>query len=142
MTAPVAFSPLVLDGNILKPFMSASLNKMFNCEDVNDRVLVVVQMKGGNDGLNCVVPTNQYDMYKNFRPTIGTDLNKLLTLDSSLSNQDQVSLHPNLASFKALYEKTPSQWFRQLVMLIQINRTSKEQTYGCQAEIVHRKTTI
>ena len=105
MTAPVAFSPLVLDGNILKPFMSASLNKMFNCEDVNDRVLVVVQMKGGNDGLNCVVPTNQYDMYKSFRPTIGTDLNKLLTLDSSLSNQDQVSLHPNLASFKALYEK-------------------------------------
>ena len=105
MTAPVAFTPLVLDGNILKPFMTASLNRMFNCEDVNDRILVVVQLKGGNDGLNCVIPTNQYDTYKNYRPVIGTDLDKLLSLDNGLSTQDHVSLHPSLAGFKELYEK-------------------------------------
>ncbi len=105
MTAPVAFTPLVLDGNILKPFMTASLNRMFNCEDVTDRILIVVQLKGGNDGLNCVIPTNQYDIYKNYRPVIGTDLDKLLSLDNGLTSENHVSLHPNLAGFKELYEK-------------------------------------
>lgn len=105
LSTPMVMAPVVLQGSIAKPFMSASLNRMFNCEEVNDRVLVVVQLKGGNDGLNCVIPTNQYDIYKNFRPAIGTELNKIISLDNSLSNPDHVSLHPNLVSFKELYEK-------------------------------------
>jgi len=105
LSTPMVMAPVILQGSVAKPFISGTLNRMFNCEDVNDRVLVVVQLKGGNDGLNCVVPTNQYDLYKNFRPTIGTELNKLISLDNSLSNADHVSLHPNLSAFKDLYEK-------------------------------------
>lgn len=105
LSAPVVLSPLVLDKNTLRPFASGSLARLFNCEDVNDRVLVVVQMKGGNDGLNCIVPTNQYDTYFNFRPVIGIPLDQLIPLDNTLSNDDHVSLHPALVSFKELYEQ-------------------------------------
>ncbi len=105
LSAPAVLSPLVLDKNILRPFATGSLARLFNCEDVNDRVLVVVQMKGGNDGLNCIVPTNQYDTYFNFRPVIGIPLDQLIPLDNALSNDDHVSLHPALVSFKELYEQ-------------------------------------
>lgn len=105
LSAPLTLSPLVIQGNVLSPFVSGSLTRMFSCGDINDRVLVVVQMKGGNDGLNCVVPTYQYDTYKSFRPVIGTEAGRLLALDNTLSNEHHISLHPNLAPFKELYEK-------------------------------------
>jgi len=35
-----------------------------------ERVLVLIRLKGGNDGLNTIVPINQYDVYANARPKI------------------------------------------------------------------------
>ena len=46
----------------------------------NDRVLVLIRLKGGNDGLNTIVPLNQYDTYINKRPDIGWSPNQLLNL--------------------------------------------------------------
>lgn len=77
------------------------------CDTVNDRILVVVQLKGGNDGLNTVVPLEQYDLYANLRPTIKLPLTgapALLTLDSNLPPAQQAGLHPALTSFKAMYD--------------------------------------
>src|SRR5512140_1866704 len=55
-------------------------------------ILVVLQMAGGNDGLNTVVPfTNDY--YHRARPRIGLAESKVLRLSSD------VGLHPALASF-------------------------------------------
>ncbi|HMT78330.1 MAG TPA: hypothetical protein PKA44_11495, partial [Saprospiraceae bacterium] len=105
VSTPMIVGPLVVQNNLLKPFVSGSLARMFNCEEVNDRVLVIVQLKGGNDGLNCLIPTFQYDTYKNFRPVIGIGQDKLIHLDTTLDNDHQVMLHPNLAPFKELYEK-------------------------------------
>ncbi|HMY83469.1 MAG: DUF1501 domain-containing protein [Saprospiraceae bacterium] len=105
ISTPAVLGPLVLEKSILKPFATGSLARIFNCEDVNDRILMIVQLKGGNDGLNCIVPTNQYDTYKNFRPTIGTSLDQLIPLDNTLSNDDHISLHPGLISFKELYDQ-------------------------------------
>ncbi len=36
----------------------------------NDRVLIIIRLKGGNDGLNTVIPQYDYDTYANLRPTI------------------------------------------------------------------------
>ncbi|MFT5250062.1 MAG: hypothetical protein ACI93P_001797 [bacterium] len=36
----------------------------------NDRVLVIIRLKGGNDGLNTVIPQFDYDTYANLRPSI------------------------------------------------------------------------
>ena len=32
-------------------------------DSVSDRVLVLVRLKGGNDGLNTIIPLSQYDTY-------------------------------------------------------------------------------
>src|SRR6266481_5221019 len=60
-------------------------------------ILVVLQMAGGNDGLNTVVPhTNDY--YHRARPKIGLSEKQVLTLN------DEVGLNSNLAGFKELYD--------------------------------------
>ena len=48
----------------------------------NGKVLVVVQLSGGNDGLNCVVPF-QNDLYYKARPNIGITEDELISLDAS-----------------------------------------------------------
>jgi uncharacterized protein (DUF1501 family) len=60
-------------------------------------ILVVLQMAGGNDGLNTVVPFAN-DYYHRARPRIGLAESKVLKLD------DQVGLHPSLTGFKGLYD--------------------------------------
>lgn len=60
--------------------------------------LVIVQLSGGNDGLNTVIPYTN-DIYYNNRPTISQKGNQLLNLNNELA------LHPNLAPIKNLYDE-------------------------------------
>ena len=62
-----------------------------------NKVLVVLQLSGGNDGLNTVIPFRN-DLYYKARPKIG--ISKELTLGLN----DEVGLHPALKSFKELYD--------------------------------------
>ena len=64
-----------------------------------DRVLVVVQLSGGNDGLNTVIPFGD-DMYYRKRPGIGIPQNQVLRL----TKNGGVGLHPALEQFKDLYD--------------------------------------
>lgn len=62
-----------------------------------ERILVVVELSGGNDGLNTVIPYGD-DVYYRERPTIGiprTDVRPLT---------DHFGLHPALAGFERLYK--------------------------------------
>src|SRR5579863_7366334 len=63
----------------------------------SDRTLIVVQMAGGNDGLNTVVPFTD-SLYKQMRPTLAIPDTKVLPLDTRLG------LHPNLAPLKKLWD--------------------------------------
>lgn len=60
-------------------------------------ILVVVQLSGGNDGLNTVVPFSD-DLYARARPTIR------LAADQTLKLNDHLGLHPALAAFKSEYD--------------------------------------
>jgi uncharacterized protein (DUF1501 family) len=60
-------------------------------------ILVVLQMAGGNDGLNTVVPFDD-DFYYKARPRIGIAAKEVLKLS------DHVGLHPKLSGLKALYD--------------------------------------
>jgi uncharacterized protein (DUF1501 family) len=60
-------------------------------------ILVVLQMAGGNDGLNTLVPYSN-DFYHRARPKLGLAANNVLKLN------DAVGLHPGLTGFKALYD--------------------------------------
>ncbi|MGH7685474.1 MAG: DUF1501 domain-containing protein [Candidatus Dormibacteria bacterium] len=63
----------------------------------NDRVLVVLQLAGGNDGLNTVIPYAD-PSYMKLRPTIGIAPDKVTPLNST------VGLNPQLKNVKALYD--------------------------------------
>lgn len=62
-----------------------------------NKVLVVVQLSGGNDGLNTVIPYRN-DIYYKMRPTLGIKREQALALN------DELGIHPALKSFKALYD--------------------------------------
>lgn len=47
----------------------------------NDNVLVIIRLKGGNDGLNTIVPVYDYDTYANLRPTLRHQQNDLIMLN-------------------------------------------------------------
>ncbi len=63
----------------------------------SDKILVVIQLTGGNDGLNTVVPFEN-DLYYQARPTIAISKSDVLKLDS------QLGLHPEMKGFKDLFE--------------------------------------
>jgi len=65
-----------------------------------DRVLVVIQLSGGNDGLNTVVPFGM-DEYQRARRGIGLRIRDALSLDG---NAPGIGLHPALADIKGLYD--------------------------------------
>ncbi len=62
------------------------------------RTLVVLQLSGGHDGLNAVIPYGD-GLYYQLRPQISVPVDQVLHLD------DHVGLHPNLKSFKSLYDQ-------------------------------------
>jgi uncharacterized protein (DUF1501 family) len=59
--------------------------------------LIVVQMAGGNDGLNTVVPYAD-SLYRQARPTLGIAENEVLLLN------DRLGLHPALKALKTLWD--------------------------------------
>ncbi|HLI09129.1 MAG TPA: DUF1501 domain-containing protein [Ktedonobacteraceae bacterium] len=64
----------------------------------SDRTLIVVQMAGGNDGLNTVIPYTD-PLYHQMRPTLAIPDSQVLTLDSRLG------LHPSLKALQPLWEQ-------------------------------------
>ncbi|MBX9582494.1 MAG: DUF1501 domain-containing protein [Gemmataceae bacterium] len=63
-----------------------------------DTVLVVVELTGGNDGLNTVAPFAD-DLYHKARPTLAFRRNEVLKLD------DHVGLHPRMGDLKRLFDQ-------------------------------------
>lgn len=108
LTALGSASTFLVNGHIASAFNRTSILNGIPPEIIEERCLVLVQMRGGNDGLNTVVPLNQYDDYANLRPTIklnNTGDNAAIELDSTLPLEDQVLLHPSLTTFKAFYDE-------------------------------------
>jgi uncharacterized protein (DUF1501 family) len=85
-----------------------------------DPVLVVLQLTGGNDYLNCVVPYAN-PLYRDYRKVVTVLEDQVLPLD------DQVGLHPSMAPIRDMYndgnvailhgvgyEKSPRSHFRSM----------------------------
>ena len=63
-----------------------------------NKVVVILQLSGGNDGLNTVIPYRN-DLYYKARPKLGIERTKALFLT------DEVGLNPSLTGFKELFDQ-------------------------------------
>ena len=66
-------------------------------ETHRERILVVVELSGGNDGLNTVVPTGD-DEYYRVRPNLG------IPATTTIPIADGFGFHPSLVGFERLYK--------------------------------------
>lgn len=88
--------PLFLKG---MPLAAMPKSSIFNFMDPNsDRVLVIIQMNGGNDGLNMIIPRDQYSGIAAVRSNVMIPENKVLSLT------DKTGLHPVMIGLKSLYD--------------------------------------
>ena len=62
-----------------------------------DRIVVLIKLNGGNDGLNTVVPI-QDSIYYNNRPSLAISPNQALAIN------EENGFHPNLSAFHSLYQ--------------------------------------
>ena len=82
-TVPAAaILPAIVDGYSVKAFTGNSplLQALMNPTIETDHVLVIVQLSGGNDGLNMVIPISNYSDYYNARTNIAIPQNRILPL--------------------------------------------------------------
>lgn len=79
---------------MLPKFLKAFEGK--NLVPPGNKVMVILQMSGGNDGLNTVIPVRN-DLYYKARPKLGIEKEKALLIN------DEVGLHPALTGFKDLF---------------------------------------
>ena len=63
----------------------------------SDRVLVILRLKGGNDGLNTFIPIHDFGTYQNLRPDLYIPANETISLTSTLA------LHPQLTALQGLW---------------------------------------
>ncbi len=66
-----------------------------------DHVLVLVQLNGGNDGLNMVIPLDIYGSYQAARTNVAIPQNRVL----KLTGNDKAGLHPSMTGIQALYNE-------------------------------------
>src|SRR5207244_2166949 len=95
--------PAIVDGYSVKAFTGNSplLMALMDPGIDTDHVLVIVQLSGGNDGLNTVIPLDEYSSYYNARSNIAIPQNKVL----SLSGTSKTGLHPAMTGLRTLYNE-------------------------------------
>ena len=99
-SVPAVVLPTVINGFSVKAFGAESpLAQLLNGSTPNDHVLVIVQLSGGNDGLNTVIPIENYANYFNARSNIAIPENKILQLTA------KTGLNPAMTGMKALYDE-------------------------------------
>src|SRR5262245_14862349 len=75
-------------------------------------ILVIIQLEGGNDGLNTVIPIDnavsvmQRTLYETARPNIGVPVANLLAteIDADPVKGNRLALHPAMGPMKTLYD--------------------------------------
>ncbi len=106
---PVAVSiPFTIGGIPLNVMGENVLSKLAG-QSTNDKVLIILQMHGGNDGLNTLIPVTDYDQYYSRRANIAIpakdSVRKYIPVDSTLPLDAQVGFHPDMQAMKGMYDQ-------------------------------------
>lgn len=89
--------PLMLGGLNISVLANPAFD--FLSQDASDRILVLIQQNGGNDGLSMVIPRDQYSNLSVHRPELLIPENQVLDITDSLG------LHPNMAGLQSLFKE-------------------------------------
>jgi uncharacterized protein (DUF1501 family) len=89
-----AIATAALGMGTLLPSRSAAVTPLYP-------ILIVVNLEGGNDGVNTVIPLNatDYNRYRDLRPTLGYNQNVLTTL----AGNSNIALNPGMGAFGQLW---------------------------------------
>ncbi|MFY0606706.1 MAG: DUF1501 domain-containing protein [Cyclobacteriaceae bacterium] len=77
-----------------------SLEKLLRMASDDGKVLVMIYLDGGNDGLNTVVPLDQLSALNKVRPHVILPEDKLIKLSDA-----EIGLHPAMSGLKSLYDE-------------------------------------
>lgn len=88
--------PIALSGF---PVFAQNQPKSYQFSTENDNVLVLIQLQGGNDGLNTIFDLNQYDNLQAVRSNIIIPESELLTINGS------TRLHPELLGIQEIWHQ-------------------------------------
>lgn len=73
----------------------ASFDSLYQVEEENENILVVVQLFGGNDGINTIIPHEWPDYYNRFRPKLSIPSGKSIAFADPLKG---LAMHPSLTN--------------------------------------------
>jgi uncharacterized protein (DUF1501 family) len=103
-TVPAAtLLPALIGGFSVKAYSADNpfMQSLAGATADTDKVLVLIQLNGGNDGLNMVIPIEGYGGYFNARTNIAIPQNKILALNGT----SKTGLHPSMTGMQTLYNE-------------------------------------
>jgi uncharacterized protein (DUF1501 family) len=98
--APMSLLPFAMNGQPIRAYgkLMGAENEDFTA---TDNVLVLVQLNGGNDGLNTLIPLDQYANLTTARPDVFIPENKVLPLEGL----EGTGIHPSMSKMKDMYSE-------------------------------------
>src|SRR4051812_24178962 len=94
--APLVVLPSLINGFSFKAYGALPLLDALENAGNTDHVLVLIQLNGGNDGLNTIIPLDQYSAYTNARSNIAIAEKSVLKLNGF----EAAGLHPSMTGLQ------------------------------------------
>ena len=87
---------------------SPNINAIAKAAVESDKILIIVQMNGGNDGLNMVIPLDEkYDLIKTARTRTDNNVTSTIMVPKTsvlaLNGQTSAGLHPSMTGARNLF---------------------------------------
>ena len=97
-----SMAPVMLGGSAVQVMQNSKFAQLLAQagSDCEDRVLVLIQLNGGNDGLNTIIPIDTYDTLSVARPKVLIPEAKVLPV----AGNDTLGFHPAMTGIRDLFE--------------------------------------
>lgn len=98
-TGIAASIPILVNGLQVSAKATPIFEDLASMAEAEDRILVLVQLIGGNDGLNTIIPVDQYGVLSSLRESVFIQENQLLDF------HDNLKMHPAMGGLQKLWEQ-------------------------------------